>query len=109
MAQIKKFKNGKIKISLELKYDINDDMTINENVYHDDMTNSDLCINQINGCLYIVDYNTSIVYLLGSSLLQNPLKYILDILQEDKKLYLYPCNSSKSKSLLQDLERGQEQ
>lgn len=104
--EIKKFKNGKIKMTIQKNYDINDDGTINENVYHDDMFFSDLYINQINGYQYICDFNTSLVYEMGSYLMQNPLKFILDTLQEDKQIYLYPLSKKESKSLLQDLENG---
>ena len=100
---IKKFKNGKILLKPD-KIDILDDGSIDENFYHDDMFYSDLCICQINGYQYIVDFNTSLVYELGSYLLQNPLKYILEELEENGKLYLYPLSKKQSLSLLQDLE-----
>lgn len=101
---IKKFKNGKIL----LKPDKNDfeNGVLNENFYHDEMLMSDLYINQINGYQYIVDFNTLLVYEIGSYLLQNPLKFILETLEEDKKIYLYPLSKKESKSLLQDLENG---
>ena len=104
--KIKKFKNGKITMTLEKNYDFNEDGSINENVYHDDMFMSDLYINQINGYQYVTDYNTQRVYNLGSYLLQNPLKYILDELKEHGKMILYPLSKRESKSLLQDLENG---
>ena len=103
---IKKFKNGKIKMTVKKDYDILPDGSINENVYHDDMFMSDLSINQINGYQYIVDFNTSTCYEMGSYLVQNPLKEILETLQENKKIYLYPLSKKESKSLLQDLENG---
>lgn len=102
---IKKFKNGKILLKPD-KIDILDDGSIDENFYHDDMCFSDLYINQINGYMYIVDFNTSLVYELGSYLLQNPLKYILDELEEHGKMYLYPLNKHQSLDLLQDLQNG---
>jgi hypothetical protein len=103
---IKKFINGKIKMSVQKQYDINPDGTIDENIYHNDMFFSDLSINQINGYQYIVDYNTQLVYEMGSYLLQNPLKFILDTLQENGKMYLYPLTKKESLSLIQDLENG---
>jgi len=103
---IKKFKNGKIKMSIQKDYDIENDGSINENVYHDDMFMSDLSLNQINGYMYITDYNTQLVYELGSYLMQNPLKFLLEELEEKHTLYFYPLNKKESRSLLQDLENG---
>ena len=103
---IKKFKNGKIKMSVQRDYDINDDGSINENVYHDDMFMADLSLNQINGYMYITDFNTQLVYELGSYLMQNPLKFLLEEMEEKSVLYFYPLTKKESKSLLQDLENG---
>ena len=67
---------------------------------------SDLYLNQINGYMYIVDYNRILVYEIRSYFLHNPLKYILDELEEHGKMYLYPLTRKESLSLLQDLENG---
>jgi len=101
---IKKFKNGKIL----LKPDAIDfeNGQLNENFYHDEMFMSDLSLNQINGYMYITDYNTQTVYELGSYLMQNPLKFILEELEENGKMYLYPLTKKESLDLLQDLENG---
>lgn len=98
---IKKFKNGKILLKPDTMEDIK-----NESFYHDEMFMADLYLNQINGYMYIVDFNRSLVYELGNYLLQNPLKYILDELMEHGKMYLYPLSKNESLSLLQDLENG---
>jgi hypothetical protein len=105
MTIVKKFKNGKIKIQLDY---MNDGTTAQEieSVYHDDMFMSDLYINQINGYSYVVDFNTNLVYEIGSYLCQNPLKQILDELLEKSKIYLYPLTKKQSKDLLEDLENG---
>lgn len=103
MAEIKKFKNGKIKVTLQKSYDL-ENGEVNENVYHDDMFMADLSINQINGYQYLVDYNTQLVYELGSYLMQNPLKWILDTLFEFSRMYFIPLSKKESKSLLEDLE-----
>ena len=105
MAVIKKFKNGKIKIELDYTNDGTTAQEI-ESVYHDDMFMSDLYINQINGYSYLVDFNTSLVYELGSYLMQNPLKWILDELLEKSKIYFYPLTKKQSKSLIEDLDNG---
>lgn len=96
---IKKFKNGKVMLQCKKS-------ELNENFYHDEMFWSDLYINQINGYLYITDFNTQLVYEIGSYLMQNPIKYILDTIESDGKMYLYPLSKKESKSLLQDLENG---
>ena len=62
---IKKFKNGNI--VLDVRDDIKNgyyekNIESIENFYHNDMCMEDLYINQINGYLYIVDYNTGLVY-----------------------------------------------
>lgn len=101
---IKKFKNGKILLK-PCKNDFESGV-LNENFYHDEMFMSDLYINQINGYQYIVDFNTLLVYEIGSCLLQNPLKFILETLEANKKMYLYPLSKKESKSLLEDLENG---
>ena len=98
---IRKFKNGKILLKIDNVYDLE-----NDSFYHNDMFMSDLYINQINGYMYICDFNTGICYELGSYLLQNPLKYLMDTLKDNKKMYLYPLSKKYSRSLLQDLENG---
>ena len=100
---IRKFKNRKIKLQLQ-RYDIQNG-EVNENVYHDDMFMKDLYISQIETSQYIVDYNTRTVYRLGSYLLQNPLKYLLDELKEHNHIYLYPMGRKDSKELLDATEQ----
>jgi len=86
---IKKFKNGNINLKLQ-KEDIEDGQ-IDENVYHDEMFMDDLYIHiDYNGDKWIADYNTGRAYYLGSYLLQNPLKSLLDTLYDfhkDNKVY----------------------
>ena len=106
---IKKFKNGKIKFQLEksdLFYyaDGNGGIDIYK-LYDNEITMSDLYIQQINGYQYIVDFNTNIVYELGSYLMQNPLKFIADELSEGA-VYLHPLTKKTSLDLLEDLENG---
>ena len=105
---IKKFKNGKIKLNRPAKNDSYywDNGVLIDEYYHDDMFFSDLYINQINGYMYITDFNTGLVYELGSYLLQNPIKYILDEITEGGRMYLYPLSKKCSLSLLEDLENG---
>jgi hypothetical protein len=103
---IKKFKNGKLLLKTQKEDFNNTENLIDDGIYHDDMFMQDLSINQINGYQYITDFNTNRVYELGSYLMQNPLKYLLDELTENKKMYLKPVTKKESKSLLQDLENG---
>lgn len=102
---IKKFKNGKLLLKVE-KIDFINKNEVDENFYHDTMFFADLYINQINGYQYLVDFNKSLVYELGSYLLQNPLKFLLEELAEKNKIYFYPLSKKESKSLLEDLENG---
>ena len=108
---IKKFKNGKIKLQIEPKFDYNNSNEIDiDEVYHRDITMSDLYINQINGYQYVVDFNTQLVYPLiskGYALsCYNPLIFLRDEFKKNKVFYLYPESKKQSKSLLEDLDNG---
>lgn len=105
---IKKFKNGKIKLSAPLKNDayLWEGGKLQEEYYFDVMFMSDLSFNEINGYIYIVDFNTQLVYELESQNIQNPLKWLLDSIAEDGRYYLYPLSTIECKELLQDLENG---
>ena len=103
---IKKFKNGNI--VLDVRDDIKNgyyEKTIEsiENFYHNDMCMEDLYINQINGYLYIVDYNTGLVYDLPGGYL---FKDFLEELLNKGKIKLIPYGKKISKELLHDLENG---
>lgn len=107
VQEIRKFNNGKIKLQvMKNSFYRNPDKSIHENFYHDEMFMADLCLNQINGYMYMVDFNKSLVYEVGSYLMQNPLKELLETLESGKPLYLFPCSKKHSGSLLQDLENG---
>lgn len=108
---IKKYKNGKIYLDIkdDLKsgyYQVGNghekDMKELERFYHDEMFMNDLSINQINGYLYIVDYNTNLVY----DLPHNHFGMFLETLGKGEKVVLIPYGKRMSKSLLQDLENG---
>jgi hypothetical protein len=101
---IKKLKNKKILLKTE-ESDF-DNGILNESIYQDDMFWQDLSIVQISGYQYIIDYNTSRIYELGIYLMENPIKFLLDTLTENKKMYLSPKTKKESASLLQDLENG---
>ena len=95
MAEIKKFKNGKIKIELEA-YDRQqgDEIQDIEYIYHDEMFMKDIRFTTFDGDYYLVDDNTDHVYYFGSYLCQNPLKQLLDELRESGKIYLYPLSEN---------------
>ena len=103
---IKKFKNRNI--VLDVREDIKKgyyEKTIEsiENFYHHDMCMEDLYINQINGYLYIIDYNTRLVYdLPGGYMFKDFLKELLN----KEKIKLIPYGKRISKELLNDLEKG---
>ena len=103
---IKKFKNGNI--VLDIRDDIKNgyyEKTIEsiENFYHNEMCMETLYINQINGYLYIIDYNTRLVYdLPGGYMFEDFLKELLN----KGKIKLIPYGKRISKELLNDLENG---
>jgi len=108
---IKKFKNGKIKLQIEPKFDYNNSNEIDiDEVYHRDITMSDLYINQINGYQYVVDFNTQLVYPLISEgyhlSYYNPLVFLRNEFTKKATLYFYPESKKQSKSLLEDLDNG---
>lgn len=105
---IKKFKNGNIRLYAPKKGDYLwlEDGSIDERYYHDVMFMSDLYLKQINVYMYLVDFNTSLVYELDLPLFKNPLTYILETIAEDGLMNLYPLGKRESKMLLQDLENG---
>ena len=101
---IKKFKNGNI--VLDIKDDIKSgyyEKTIEsiENFYHNDMCMEDLYINQINGYLYIVDFNKRLVY----DLPRGYLNFLEELLNKGK-IKLIPYGKKISKELINDLENG---
>ena len=103
---IKKFKNGNI--VLDIREDIKNgyfEKTIEslENFYYNDMIMENLYINQINGYLYIVDYNTGLVYNLPGGYM---FKDFLEKLLTKGKIKLIPYGKKISKELLHDLENG---
>lgn len=108
---IKKYKNGKIKMDIryELKtgfYEVGkgheEDMKELGNFYHNEMFGHDLYINQINGHLYICDFNTQRVY----DLPRGDYELFLEDLGKGKVITLEPYAKRLSKSLLQDIENG---
>ena len=103
---IKKFKNGNI--VLDIREDINNgyyEKTIEgiENFYYNDMIMENLYMNKINGYLYIVDYNTELVYDLPGGY---TFKDFLEELLEKGKIKLISYGKRISKELLNDLENG---
>ena len=101
---IRKFKNGNI--VLDIREDIKKgyyEKTIDgiENFYHNEMYMEDLYINQINGYLYIVDFNKRLVY----DLPRGYLNFLKELLNKGK-IKLIPYGKRISKELLNDLENG---
>ena len=125
--KIKKFNNGNINLSLEvsdkfyyncspLSYD--DAMkesikSINiDTIYNEVITMEDLYFNQINGYMYLIDYNSQKAYDFSVATFKgvNVLEYLKGLLIEcyndNKVLKLYPLSNKEYKSLMQDLENG---
>ena len=101
---IRKFKNGNI--VLDIRDDIKKgyyEKTIDgiENFYHNEMYMEDLYVNQINGYLYIVDFNKRLVY----DLPRGYLNFLKELLNKGK-IKLIPYGKKISKDLLNDLENG---
>ena len=102
---IKKFKNGNLVLDIreELKSGyFESNIQDVERFYHNDMFFENLYINQINGYLYIVDFNSNRVY----DLPENNFQLFLLELIENGRIKLIPYGKKVSKSLLQDLENG---
>ena len=83
---IKRFKNGKLKLSVPKNYR-NEDGTVSEKFYHGAMFRNKLYIDTIDGKFYLIDIDTCKVYDFNS--------YILDDLARNKISYLYPAPNSK--------------
>jgi len=107
---IKKRKNGNITIKspyYENKNSVNHALYTHniDTFYNNEITMSDLYFNQINGYMYLTDYNTSCVYDFSNCYV-NILSHFDNLLLTTKKLKLYPLSKKESKSLLEDLENG---
>ena len=111
---IKKFKNGNVTITspyFSPKNTINRDIYTNkiDNFYDNEITMNDLYLNQINGYMYLVDFNTGYVLDFDRRYFTSDSNFLLQIdeyLEKNRSLKLYAYNKKESKSLLQDLENG---
>ena len=94
-SDIKKFKNGNI----ELIYSELDSDNIDN--FYEQMTNSDLYVQQIDGYQYLVDYNTSTVYNAFSSYLCSNVLLDLErqLLECNGRLKIYPMTKKDSEEL----------
>ena len=93
---IKKFKNGNLVLDVreDIKKGYYENIESIENFYHHDMCMEDL---------YIIDYNTRLVYdLPGGYMFKDFLKELLN----KGKIKLIPYGKRISKELLNDLESG---
>ena len=108
---IKKFKNGKIKLSypksrIDKHCYLDEEGDILDDYYYNEVEMEDIYFNQINGYMYLVDFNTQLVYELESQNIQNPLKWLLDTIKEDGRYYLYPLTRRESEELIHCLNMG---
>lgn len=106
IKMIKKFKNGNVNVSWN-----KEESTI-EQLYDGDFFWNDLYFNQINGYMYLIDYNTCNAYdmrnirpYLFESV--NVLKALEIVLSENNgKIKLYPVSRREYKSIMQDMGNG---
>lgn len=107
---IKKFNNGNIVIDLreDIESGYYDKNIINsiEDIYNNEVTMSDLYFNQINGYMYLVDYNTNNVYDFSDCYI-NILQYLAsELMGNNYKIKLFPIKKKEAKQILIDLENG---
>lgn len=109
---IKKFKNGKIKIYIPGNdwYYRDSNGKIREEFYFDEMFMHNLYIEEIDGDFYIVDTSTNLIYdYFSSYLIQNPLKSLLEDIEKNNKIYLYPEPNSEKLFERYLIERKEEE
>lgn len=104
---IKKFKNGNINLKLEKSdyFYYGDKNGLNIDKIYDVLTMDDLYFNQINGYMYLVDFNKSLMYDFSDCYI-NILEYLKSLLVDNKTVKLFPISKKESKSLFIDLENG---
>ena len=124
--KLKKFKNGVINMKLEKsdKFYYNSnynslsyDETIKKNIdiididmiYNDVLSMNDLSFNQINGYMYLIDFNTNNIYDFSNCYI-NILMYLknvlIDFYNKNQTLKLYPVSKKEYKELIKDMEGG---
>ena len=99
--KVTKFKNGKMVLYPNKEYDI-------DTYYNDTMFWRDLYFNQINGYMYLTDYNQSNIYDMqnyGYYPTMNILQWLESKLKMGK-ITFYPLSKKEAKSLFEDLENG---
>lgn len=99
--KIVKFKNGNITIYMYDTFYHNDI----DSYYNNEITMCDLYFNQVNGYMYLIDFNTSKVYDF-SHVYINILQFLDNELKTHGKIKLYPLSKKEAKSILQDLDNG---
>ncbi len=107
---IKKFKNGKVKLFIPKNDSHYRDLygEVIEEFYFDEIETSCLYIVEIEWNYFIIDFETNKVYdYYPGYLIHNPLKYLLDELALNNKLYLYPLSKRESKEFLKKYYKEQ--
>ena len=99
MNNVKKFKNGNVRI-----YSDNGEYYKGiDDLYNHEITMNDLYFNQINGYMYLIDFNTNNVYDFSQCYI-NILEYLENMMKGKKFINLYPLPKKEAKSILSDLE-----
>lgn len=96
---IRKFKNGNIVLKMDNQKDFDIDQ-----FYHEEMFWSDLYFNQVDGYMYLMDWNKDIVYDFSDCYI-NILLYLKERL-EGGLVRLYPMPKKEGDILIQELFGG---
>jgi len=107
--KIKKFKNGNVNLKLEKSdffyYDDTENKIDIDKLYNNEITMEDLYFNQVNGYMYLIDYNKRLIYEYGNGY-NNILITLRNELLENNTIKLIPLSKKESKQLFIDLENG---
>lgn len=99
---IGKYRNGYILLKPDA-CDFDDNGAVKESFYHDDMFCKNLYLEEIDATWYLVDFEKSLCYYMGSYLMQNPLKELLETLAEKKHILRSPLSKAESNKLIATL------
>lgn len=107
--KIKKFKNGNVNLKLEKSdffyYDSKEHKIDIDTLYNNEITMHDLYFNQINGYMYLVDFNKQLIYEYSNGYYNVLVELRKELLKGDT-IKLIPLSKKESKQLFIDIENG---